>query len=68
MVGTISKALVALVMLVIANLWTTLTATGAVLPHTASGWVALIVTSIGGTFLVWLKSNNPFASKTTTEN
>lgn len=68
MAGTISKALVALVMLIIANLWAQLTATGAVLPNSISGWVALLTTSIGGSFLVWLKSNNPFASKTTTEN
>lgn len=67
MVGTISKALIALVMLVIANLWQTLTATGAVFPHTVGGWVALVATSIGGSFLVWLKSNNPFGSKAPTQ-
>lgn len=67
MVGTISKALIALVALIVANLWAQLTATGAVLPHNVSGWVALLATSIGGTFLVWLKSNNPFKSKTPAE-
>lgn len=37
MIGTISKALVALVSLIVANLWATFTASGAVLPHTTGG-------------------------------
>lgn len=66
MLGTISKAIISFVMIVIANLWAQLTATGAVLPHNVSGWVALVVTSIGGSFFVWAKANNPFASKAKT--
>lgn len=63
MIGTISKALLAFVFIAIGNLWAQLTATGTVLPHNISGWVALVVTSVGGSFMVWLKSNNPFKSK-----
>lgn len=63
MLGTISKALISFVAIVAGNLWTQVTTTGTPLPHNTSGWVALVVTSVGGSFLVWAKANNPFKSK-----
>lgn len=57
MLASVSKAAVAFLALVVTNLLAQFTATGFAYPTSLSGWLTLVVTTVVGTFGVWLKSN-----------
>lgn len=57
MLQSVSKAAVAFVALVVTNLLAQLTATGFAYPTTVNGWLTLALTTVVGTFGVWVKSN-----------
>lgn len=55
------KSILAFLSLVATNEVAALT-NGQPLPQTASQWIAAIVTTVVGTFLVWVKANAPVVS------
>lgn len=57
MIASVSKAAMAFLALIVANLLAQLSATGFAYPTSLSGWLTLVGTTVAGTFVVWLKSN-----------
>lgn len=53
------KSILAFLSLLITNVATIWVTNGTPLPHTSTEWVTFAVTTIGGTWLVFQKSNAP---------
>jgi hypothetical protein len=54
-----AKAILAFVSLALTNLIAVVANTDGVLPQTVGQWVTAVLTTLGGTFAVWAKSNQP---------